>query len=107
MIQTTINMLFQLLFLVSYAMAAPIEAQTHGNALAYGSGGGVVGLIVLVLDIIIFSTYPHSHHANLTNHSYSRGLEVQPPGFAQVGLVPPRPPLPPSRIDHLLALLQP
>ncbi|KAK0122519.1 hypothetical protein ONS95_010747 [Cadophora gregata] len=29
-------------------------ATSHGNAWKYGSGGGIVGLIVLVLDVIAF-----------------------------------------------------
>jgi len=34
--------------------AAPITAQGHGNSWQYGAGGGVVGFVVLILDIIVF-----------------------------------------------------
>lgn len=55
MFQNVLGMLLQL-SLMSLASAAPIEAQRHGNVWQYGAGGGVLGFIVLVLDIIIFST---------------------------------------------------
>ena len=48
------TLLLQLL-LASFAFAAPIEAADHGNAWQYGTGGGIIGLIVLILDIIVFS----------------------------------------------------
>ena len=44
-----------LLMLASLVAAAPVEAQASGNTWGYASGGGVVGFIVLVLDIIVFS----------------------------------------------------
>ncbi|PKS08725.1 hypothetical protein jhhlp_004778 [Lomentospora prolificans] len=47
------TLLLQLL-LASFAFAAPIEAADHGNAWQYGTGGGIIGLIVLILDIIVF-----------------------------------------------------
>ncbi|KAL2066767.1 hypothetical protein VTL71DRAFT_2839 [Oculimacula yallundae] len=41
--------------LLSLVMAEEMLTTTgHGNAWKYGSGGGIVGLIVLVLDIIAF-----------------------------------------------------
>jgi len=50
----------------SLAMAAPITTESHGNTWQYGAGGGVVGFIVLILDIIVFmevlkSNRPVSH----------------------------------------------
>ncbi|KAF2434129.1 hypothetical protein EJ08DRAFT_693679 [Tothia fuscella] len=43
------------LCLCSIAMAGEVlTTQGHGNAWKYGSGGGVVGFIVLILDIIVF-----------------------------------------------------
>ncbi|CAI4214478.1 unnamed protein product [Parascedosporium putredinis] len=48
------NILLQLL-LASLAFAAPIETADHGNAWQYGTGGGIIGLIVLILDVIVFS----------------------------------------------------
>ncbi|BFZ57952.1 hypothetical protein PYCC9005_005008 [Savitreella phatthalungensis] len=35
-------------------MAAPIEAQGHGNLVNYGTGGGIIGFIVLLIDLYIF-----------------------------------------------------
>ncbi|RDW71765.1 cardiolipin synthase [Coleophoma crateriformis] len=41
-------------WLFAVAMAQPITATVHDNAWKYGSGGGVVGFIILILDIIVF-----------------------------------------------------
>jgi len=59
------------LFFAALALAAPIAqetvvATTGGNAWQYGTGGGILGLIVLILDIIVFvevikSSRPPSH----------------------------------------------
>ncbi|KAK4463181.1 hypothetical protein QBC42DRAFT_266166 [Cladorrhinum samala] len=51
------------------ALAAPVDqvaAAGHGNSWQYGTGGGILGLIVLVLDIMVFievfqSNRPASH----------------------------------------------
>lgn len=40
--------------LFGVAFAEDIVAKGHGDAWQYGTGGGVVGLIVLILDIIVF-----------------------------------------------------
>jgi hypothetical protein len=50
----TLLMLIQL-SLYSFAAAAPISTESHGNGWRYGAPGGVVGFIVLILDIIVFS----------------------------------------------------
>lgn len=59
MFQNFINILLQLC-LASLAFAAPVAqevtASTAGNSWQYGTGGGVIGFIVLILDIIVFST---------------------------------------------------
>ncbi|KAF2276075.1 uncharacterized protein EI97DRAFT_501376 [Westerdykella ornata] len=52
LLQSFLALLLQLC-LVSAAPAAPVSAQGH-NTIGYGAGGGVVGFIVLVLDIIVF-----------------------------------------------------
>jgi hypothetical protein len=39
----------------SLAMAAPMETAQHGNTWQYGTGGGVIGFIVLILDILVIS----------------------------------------------------
>ena len=57
MFQNAIGLLLQF-SLFSLAAAAPIAVETHGNSWQYGAGGGVVGFIVLILDIIVFCTYP-------------------------------------------------
>lgn len=57
MFQNALGMLLQL-SLFSLAAAAPITTESHGNAWHYGAGGGVVGFIVLILDIIVFSRQP-------------------------------------------------
>ncbi|KAB5549452.1 hypothetical protein GE09DRAFT_1223279 [Coniochaeta sp. 2T2.1] len=59
------------LLLAALAVAAPIAEETvmataGGNAWQYGTGGGIIGLIVLILDIIVFvevikSSRPPSH----------------------------------------------
>ncbi|EPE24923.1 hypothetical protein GLAREA_11504 [Glarea lozoyensis ATCC 20868] len=63
-------MLAQLLInfsLLAFAMAEEtLTATTHGNAWKYGSGGGLIGFIVLILDILVFmellkSNRPPSH----------------------------------------------
>ncbi len=51
------------LCLASLALAAPIADESlsttaGGNAWTYGTGGGILGLVVLVLDIIVFSMHP-------------------------------------------------
>jgi uncharacterized membrane protein len=46
------------LSLVALVMAEETLTTTdHGNAWKYGSGGGLVGFIVLILDIIVFRTF--------------------------------------------------
>jgi hypothetical protein len=59
MSQIAISFLLQLC-LASLASAAPIMDETLStttveNTWQYASGGGVVGFIVLILDIIVFS----------------------------------------------------
>ena len=54
---------FLQLCLATLAFAAPIAEETFAttsNSLGYGTGGGIVGLIILVLDILVFGTsnYP-------------------------------------------------
>lgn len=49
------NLLIQFA-LLSFAMAEEtLTTTTHGNAWKYGSGGGVIGFIVLILDILAIS----------------------------------------------------
>lgn len=60
MIHRIANVLFQLSLLLSLAAAAPLSVENHNNhwqTWHYGAGGGVIGFIVLILDIIVFSKY--------------------------------------------------
>lgn len=49
------------LCLAALAFAAPvaqeISTSSINNSWQYGTGGGIIGFIVLVLDIIVFSTF--------------------------------------------------
>ena len=60
MIQTPFSAVLIQLWLALLAVAAPAEIYSrdhgHGNVVGYGTGGGILGLIVLIVDIIIFST---------------------------------------------------
>jgi hypothetical protein len=57
MAQNTFSMLLQL-SLLSFVMAEEtLLASSHGNAWKYGSGGGLIGFMVLILDIMVFSMY--------------------------------------------------
>ncbi|EPQ62838.1 BgtASP-20958 [Blumeria graminis f. sp. tritici] len=61
--------LLALFQLFAYALASSVDevsATGHGNAFKYGTGGGAVGFVILVLDIIVFmevlkSSRPLSH----------------------------------------------
>ncbi|KAK5072185.1 hypothetical protein LTS08_000718 [Lithohypha guttulata] len=58
-------MLLQLA-LASMALAAPTMHVEKANAWQYGTGGGIVGFVVLILDLIVIievlqSTRPVSH----------------------------------------------
>jgi hypothetical protein len=50
------SLLFNLL-LVSFAMADEMAASAIDNTWKYGTSGGVLGFIVLILDIMVFSTF--------------------------------------------------
>jgi hypothetical protein len=70
MFQNALAMLVQF-SLLALASAAPMAAERHGNAWQYGAGGGIVGFIVLVLDIIVFRKSTHFYHFTLSCcHAY-------------------------------------
>jgi hypothetical protein len=54
-------MLSLFLAILPLCLAAPIDGEltTLDNAVGYGTGGGIVGLIVLVLDVLVFSKHAH------------------------------------------------
>lgn len=50
------------LCLASLALAAPlvdetVSAKTAGNTWQYGTGGGIIGFIILILDIMVWSKH--------------------------------------------------
>lgn len=55
------SLFLQLCFalLVAAAPLDPTLSTTSQNSWQYGTGGGVIGFIVLVLDIIVFSKLFH------------------------------------------------
>lgn len=61
-------LLFLELCLTSMSLAVPLGGDLSvadpGNALKYGSGGSIVGFVVLILDLIVFSM---SHTSFLAN----------------------------------------
>lgn len=63
MVQNTFSMLLRL-SLLSFAMAEETLMTSHGNAWKYGSGGGLIGFIVLILDIIVFSMSRFIYYGN-------------------------------------------
>jgi len=67
--QSIISLLLQL-WLAAVALAAPVADETFstmgGQPWQYGTGGGIIGFIVLILDIIVWievlkSNRPPSH----------------------------------------------
>ncbi|KIW02539.1 uncharacterized protein PV09_05996 [Verruconis gallopava] len=52
--QLAIRLLLQLFLTVSFAASAPLNTQNHARPWHYGVSGGIVGFIVLVLDIIVW-----------------------------------------------------
>ncbi|EAQ87123.1 predicted protein [Chaetomium globosum CBS 148.51] len=47
------NIILQLCF-ASFGLAAPVSTEALDNSWQYGTGGGLIGLVVLILDIIVF-----------------------------------------------------
>ncbi|KAK6204016.1 hypothetical protein LQW54_008589 [Pestalotiopsis sp. IQ-011] len=68
MFQNALTLFFQLC-LATLAFAAPLAGEvstTTADAWQYGTGGGIIGFVVLILDIIVFievlqSNRPPSH----------------------------------------------
>ena len=59
MYQPILSLLLQL-WLAALALAAPIADETFSttsSSVGYGTGGGIVGLIILVLDVLVFSAF--------------------------------------------------
>lgn len=101
-----------LLFWITLACAAPISDDTFtaaGNSIGYGTGGGIAGLIILILDIIVIGMKSQPvldvEHLRLTDNS--RGSTINSSGQSQTPLDPRRPLVPAYRHDPLLPILQP
>ena len=48
------------LCLATLGLAAPVVVQSPKNSWQYGTGGGLLGLVILILDIIVFGKWPLS-----------------------------------------------
>lgn len=105
---TFLNLLLQL-SLFSFALAEEtLVAATHGNTWQYGAGGGVLGFIVLILDIIVFSkSWVDAGRGMGLMCDCSGGPQVQSPCDAQAALVCCRLLVPYLGAYLLLAFLQP
>jgi len=58
---TFLSLFFLQLWLAQLAFAAPaapISAESIDNSWQYGTGGGILGFVVLILDIIVFGVSP-------------------------------------------------
>lgn len=112
------NIILQLCF-ASFGLAAPVSTEALDNSWQYGTGGGLIGLVVLILDIIVFGTsmlfsfsrvnlhLMSNHDRMLTLLPNSRGPQVEPHARPEAHLVPGRLPIPRYRHDRLLSLLEP
>ncbi|KAF7553389.1 hypothetical protein G7Z17_g3671 [Cylindrodendrum hubeiense] len=57
MLQNVLLSTFLCQLMAALAFAAPIgdePVSAAGNEVGYGTGGGIIGLIILILDIIVF-----------------------------------------------------
>jgi len=99
------------LWLAATTLAAPIadpEISTMSSAANFGTGGGVIGFLVLVLDVLVWSTPCPSIPSSLRLlTSTSRALQVQPPAHSQDPLGTPRLHLPGHRRHRILLPLRP
>ena len=55
-LDTLVSSILLQLCLASLGLAAPVSTESLDNSWQYGTGGGLLGLIVLILDIIVFGT---------------------------------------------------
>ncbi|CZR66956.1 uncharacterized protein PAC_16855 [Phialocephala subalpina] len=82
------------LLLVSLAMAEEtLTTASHGNSWKYGTGGGVLGFAVLILDIMCWSQLPFLSSYVLCQPPFlklsarSGSPQVQPPTLPQAPLM--------------------
>jgi hypothetical protein len=55
-LNTLLSSILLQLCLASLGLAAPVSTESLDNSWQYGTGGGLVGLVILILDIIVFGT---------------------------------------------------
>ncbi|KAK4095657.1 hypothetical protein N658DRAFT_437871 [Parathielavia hyrcaniae] len=55
-LNTLISTILLQLCLAPLGLAAPFSAETLDNTWQYGTGGGLLGLVVLILDVIVFGS---------------------------------------------------
>jgi hypothetical protein len=55
--QNALSMLLNLALISLVAAEETLTTSSHGDAWKFGTGGGVLGFIVLILDIMVWSTY--------------------------------------------------
>lgn len=70
---TILSSIFLQLCLASLGLAAPVSTESLDNSWQYGTGGGLIGLVVLILDIIVFGTFVPSTKSisvSTTVHGY-------------------------------------
>ncbi|KAG7286912.1 hypothetical protein NEMBOFW57_006412 [Staphylotrichum longicolle] len=53
-LNTLLSSILLQLCLASLGLAAPVSTEALDNSWQYGTGGGLVGLVILILDIIVF-----------------------------------------------------
>jgi len=69
---------FAQLCLASLALAAPVAEVQTMDAWQFGTGGGIIGLIVLVLDIIVFGTSGNKTEVEPATNSCSQSRSSSP-----------------------------
>lgn len=55
------------LCLATLGLAAPVAVESAKNSWQYGTGGGLLGLVILILDIIVFGKWPLSRPDHTRN----------------------------------------
>ncbi|KAK4158229.1 hypothetical protein C8A00DRAFT_39424 [Chaetomidium leptoderma] len=51
---TLLSTILLQLCLASLGLAAPVSTESLDNSWQYGTGGGLIGLVILILDIVVF-----------------------------------------------------
>lgn len=105
--------LFLQLCLAAFTFAAPIESDPtftiQADAWQYGTGGGILGFIVLVIDVLAWSEslWLLTQREEILTLLCSGNPQIEPPPASQDPLVCPD--LHPTgrRCHHLLALCRP